>query len=418
MGDYPAISISPEALQRGLNYCKHCLLGRIDLQKVPIERVRELALQKWNPTGEWLITPIGKGYLFIRFDNVTDLNRVWSAGSSWSFDDEPLRLSQWIPNFTPETQKQTHALVWVKLTGLSQEYWEPEILMSIARGVGNPMRVDEKTLKRDFGYFANVLVDVDLAEPIPDQVYVKTPSFEFWQPVEIPKYPKFCSHCKVVGHLVTECRKLKRVMDNKDKANDQANKGKAINAETRETNVPIKGRKQRDKQQGWARKDTTTDVAGTSIQNRFNVLEVIEEEAIVAACDSEIEPDIMVHPVQARKETIQVTQQEETVKEPEQSIVVVHVTENEPINVVETLHVADKELAQPAAVIDQVNAMSNEVSESEHHRVADDSLLLLETTHEAHEQVKAVPISSIFIELPISDAKDLETAASSPDHHQ
>ncbi|KAF5207203.1 hypothetical protein FRX31_003210, partial [Thalictrum thalictroides] len=95
MGDYPVVTISSDALQRGLSYCKHCLLGRLDLQKVTIDRVRELALQKWRPTGNWLITPIGKGYLFIRFDNVEDMNKVWSTGSSWSFDDEPLRLSQW-----------------------------------------------------------------------------------------------------------------------------------------------------------------------------------------------------------------------------------------------------------------------------------------------------------------------------------
>ncbi|KAL5728629.1 hypothetical protein ACHQM5_001693 [Ranunculus cassubicifolius] len=101
MGEYPAISISAKALERGLNYCKFCLLGRMDLKKIGIDRVRTIAAETWKPSGKWIITPLGKGFIFIRFDNVVDYNRVWSAGGTWVFDEEPLRINKWVPNFVP-----------------------------------------------------------------------------------------------------------------------------------------------------------------------------------------------------------------------------------------------------------------------------------------------------------------------------
>lgn len=34
----------------------------------------------------------------------------------------------------------------------------------------------------------------------------------FWKLVIITEIPKFCSHCKIVGHLVSECRSKKDVV--------------------------------------------------------------------------------------------------------------------------------------------------------------------------------------------------------------
>ncbi|KAF9624336.1 hypothetical protein IFM89_009619 [Coptis chinensis] len=150
MGDYLAITIPEKAYEKGLLYCKFCLVGRIDLQKVSIEKVCEITKRIWKPSGEWLITPISKGYLFLRFSNVDDLNKVWAKGA-WDFDKSPMRISQWTPNFCPDSQRQSHALMWFRFPGLGQEFWEPETFMSIARGIGYPMQIDENTLNREYG---------------------------------------------------------------------------------------------------------------------------------------------------------------------------------------------------------------------------------------------------------------------------
>ncbi|GJV41485.1 hypothetical protein Tco_1419925 [Tanacetum coccineum] len=42
MGDYMAITILTKAYERGLDYCKYAWIGLIDLQKINIEKVRQL----------------------------------------------------------------------------------------------------------------------------------------------------------------------------------------------------------------------------------------------------------------------------------------------------------------------------------------------------------------------------------------
>lgn len=49
------------------------------------------------------------------------------------------------------------------------EYWRPSILYAIGRGIGSPLKIDRKTLDREIGFFARVLIDVDLAKNIPEK---------------------------------------------------------------------------------------------------------------------------------------------------------------------------------------------------------------------------------------------------------
>ncbi|KAL5705126.1 hypothetical protein ACHQM5_023468 [Ranunculus cassubicifolius] len=82
--------------------------------------------------------------------------------------------------------------------------------MAMARTVGTPIHVDRNTVSRDNGYYACVLVDIDLTNPIPDKILVEAEDkeIEFWQEVQLGSLPKFCNNCKVVGHLTAGCNHL------------------------------------------------------------------------------------------------------------------------------------------------------------------------------------------------------------------
>ena len=89
--------------------------------------------------------------------------------------------------------------------GLSQDYWHPRHLMEIARGVGTPLQLDKATKEREFGYYARILVDVDLANELPSSLIVKREAHCF--PIEIV-YENMCTHCGMVEHMVDRCRQL------------------------------------------------------------------------------------------------------------------------------------------------------------------------------------------------------------------
>ncbi|KAF6156454.1 hypothetical protein GIB67_001497 [Kingdonia uniflora] len=170
-GEFPSIKVTREAHQRGLNQNKFNLACRLDFQKISIAEARVQAITLWKPKGTCRMIPVGKGYITIFLDNEEDLNKIWSGGP-WVIGKQLLRLSPWSPFFDPEKQQNTHALVWVKFPGLGVEFWEVDTLMVIGRTLGTPIQVDQSSTTMEFGYFAKVLVDIDLAEPTPDKILV------------------------------------------------------------------------------------------------------------------------------------------------------------------------------------------------------------------------------------------------------
>ncbi|PON53899.1 Zinc knuckle CX2CX4HX4C [Parasponia andersonii] len=91
-----------------------------------------------------------------------------------------------------------HELSWV--------YWDRQILSDLARRVGVPIRFDEMTLKGEFRYFACILIDIDLSQPISDSLMVEVGADYFFVTLEYEHLPDFCTSCKAIGHDVVICR--------------------------------------------------------------------------------------------------------------------------------------------------------------------------------------------------------------------
>ncbi|KAF6150995.1 hypothetical protein GIB67_016473, partial [Kingdonia uniflora] len=207
-GNFPSIKVLIEAHKRGLNRNRFNLACRLDLQKIPIHEARLKAIDLWKPKGSCRLIPVGKGCIIIFLDNEEDRNKIWS-GEPWVIGNQLLRLLPWSPFFDPEKRNNSHALVWVKFLGLGVEFWEVDTLMALARTLGTPIQIDHSSVMMDFGYFAKVLVNIDLADPIPSKIMMEVEGGDFWQRIELGATLKFCSHCKIIGHTFAECRVIK-----------------------------------------------------------------------------------------------------------------------------------------------------------------------------------------------------------------
>ncbi|XP_026399198.1 uncharacterized protein LOC113295053 [Papaver somniferum] len=161
----PSVELPDDLLEESLNPWKFSLIGRLDLQQI-----------KFLDASRWEV-----------------LNQV-------------LQVRKWISNFRPATQKTSKAMVWVRFPGLSLEFWSEKVLFTICKEIGTPIKIDNATTNCEKGYYANVLVEVDFAHHIPSKVWIGTKYGGFFQDVLIPDCPKFCTSCKIVGHLNSECR--------------------------------------------------------------------------------------------------------------------------------------------------------------------------------------------------------------------
>lgn len=111
--------------------------------------------------------------------------------------------------FNPYKQKSTNTQVWVKIYELPWEYWHKQILVDICQGIGMPLRYDQATLNGDFGYYARILVDIDLSSPPPDSIMIERDEVKFFVYIEYENLPAFCSNCSGIGHVPLNCRALR-----------------------------------------------------------------------------------------------------------------------------------------------------------------------------------------------------------------
>jgi hypothetical protein len=215
-GDDLAISIPEDEYMVGIDACKHNLHGRIILPKgaTPfiVESLKAKLAVLWKAIGKWGLMSLGKGYYEFTFSSLEDMRSVRSIGS-WSLAPGILKLFAWTTDFNPNLQQQTYAQVWIRIYGLSQEYWRPKILFAIASSIGTPICTDSFTnkpmLDRIFGHYARVLVDLNWFQELRYRILVERVGFAFIVDVEYENLPDVCSNCNIIGHHVGNCKRKK-----------------------------------------------------------------------------------------------------------------------------------------------------------------------------------------------------------------
>ena len=123
-GNLLAVKLNESAYQTSLQRCKTNLIGRLMLHRgaTPIKTVdlHSTLANGWKTIRPWLLTPMGKGYYNIHFENKDDMQKVWTYGQT-NVTNGVFKLLPWSPDFVPNKQKQTTARVWARLHDLSWE---------------------------------------------------------------------------------------------------------------------------------------------------------------------------------------------------------------------------------------------------------------------------------------------------------
>ncbi|KAK2637422.1 hypothetical protein Ddye_032214 [Dipteronia dyeriana] len=99
------------------------------------------------------------------------------------------------------------SLVWVRFYYLSWEYWHPNIIFDLAKGIGISLRLDKATIDGDFVHYARVLLDIDMSTLLCSLVLLERDEFHSsFISVEYKNLPSFGSICSSFGHLPSSCR--------------------------------------------------------------------------------------------------------------------------------------------------------------------------------------------------------------------
>jgi len=139
------------------------------------------------------------------------MRSVWEMGTI-HLKSGVLRLFEWSRDFNMHKQKNTHAQVWIRLIELPQKYGMERTLREIASAVGTPLVIDNATMKRLYGHYGRILVDLDCSKELFYEIFPKREGFSFPIEVVYKWMPEFCTHCQNLGHnFVCGCTQGKRI---------------------------------------------------------------------------------------------------------------------------------------------------------------------------------------------------------------
>lgn len=167
------------------------------------------------------------GWLVYKFQSEEDKWSVLSKGPYLVYG-RPLILRSMSEYFNFSSSEMYQVPVWIQFPYLPLKCWTPLCLSKLANVLGKPLQCDKFTATKERISYARVLVEVDLLADLRSSINVSLPNGNsLIQKVIYETLPKFCKHCKVLGHSTGTCSKGKEEGKNFEQAGPAATKSNA-----------------------------------------------------------------------------------------------------------------------------------------------------------------------------------------------
>eukprot|EP00253_Pinus_taeda_P014645 PITA_14645 len=189
----------------------------------------------------------------------------------------------WEERYNPEKETMLDAPVWVRLFGLPNEFWDPEILEGIGNTIGSFVKAAEATKRGKYNAYARICVYINLADPLPDNVEIEYHDTIWKQPIDYEHIPFHCRICHEYGHLYRQCPLNKEEESKKSQIAQQRN---TVRMEDSERGFQKVVRKRKQNKEG-PKPQPQKKFSQTSNQNQFEALQSENEEYEVNLEDDE-----------------------------------------------------------------------------------------------------------------------------------
>ncbi|XP_057811444.1 uncharacterized protein LOC131025665 [Salvia miltiorrhiza] len=261
------------------------LIGRILLRKGdkprPYGDIKKELQELWNIQGPWNLIPMGKGYYTCKFSIADDKSRA-KKQLLWELPTGSIRLREWAKVFDPYKEVSSLCHTWVHIYYLPVECWHPEVIIGISRHIGLPIKIDNASVEGQFGHFARILLEIDLALPLQESLLVNCDEGSFYVEFVYEQLPHYCTRCKITGHSIDKCKKAEQRDSkarnvNKENQQPQSKEKTAAVPSNNQENWKVKEAEvvTNDKEKDG---NLSTDMNIVEHQNVFEALEGIVED--------------------------------------------------------------------------------------------------------------------------------------------
>ncbi|XP_058784964.1 uncharacterized protein LOC131659629 [Vicia villosa] len=169
----------------------------------------------WVRRGVISIIDLSNDYYLVAFSHEDDKKAAMENGP-WFIYDHYLTVKDWKPNFKPETESIDEVVVWVRISDLPIEYYDPRALAFFGDRIGKTVKVDNTTRKQERGRYARICVTVNLSKPLVAMLKVQGCCYK----IEYEGLHLLCLACGCYGHYKENCP-----LANTGKNNEGGNSG-------------------------------------------------------------------------------------------------------------------------------------------------------------------------------------------------
>ncbi|XP_042491635.1 uncharacterized protein LOC122071363 [Macadamia integrifolia] len=169
---------------------------------------------------------MGKGFTIFQFESEHDMAQMWKR-SPVKIGGQLVQFQRWRPDFSIHEKLINKVLVCVRFPDLPLEYWHEKVLSTMAKAVGRPVGLDQRTKNVIYRNYARVLVEMEVGVPRLEEIQVehKQPGTQtlFWFKQQLIYEDSLgkCSFYKKLRHQVHACRE-KKAYDERLNARDKA----------------------------------------------------------------------------------------------------------------------------------------------------------------------------------------------------
>ncbi|MCO5560560.1 hypothetical protein L7F22_014175 [Adiantum nelumboides] len=185
------------------DYAGRCLVGLLFGPRPPVEYLRKWMEDTWRALEVEVkaVQVLPKGYYIFLFKNRNMAIKVLGAGQ-WRYKSTPFCFFSWSKDFSASGPKPSACPVWIELPDLPYHmyHWADKIAGALGKVLGHKPRSYINP-----SWHPQALVEIDLAKPLKEEIYINCGEFSFKQKVLYKHLPNACFHCGKKGHVIKEC---------------------------------------------------------------------------------------------------------------------------------------------------------------------------------------------------------------------
>ncbi|KAL9673092.1 hypothetical protein QQ045_029345 [Rhodiola kirilowii] len=203
----PVVSFTTAEFAAGAALFKYSLVAKFKIGRPSISEICSVLKEHWDIKGSCTLSDIWDGrhnmvILDSEADAVTALTSLIRNVSLAMF-----RLFRYSPDYDPK-RESAKTTKWVRLTGLPPPLFTRRFVEAIVNSFAFFLDVDARSKACATLKYARACVEIDVSKSVLDEVIIYLPDGrKYIQKVEVEGNLFYCSHGKIHGHHLSDCRR-------------------------------------------------------------------------------------------------------------------------------------------------------------------------------------------------------------------